>query len=87
MDEIESWAIESLIQSKIGCSGRLYVLGDEPNLLLNTLLETHPTIDVLKKHQFRAYFIEGGPPELFTLTGFSTPIIWYNLNLKILLKL
>jgi hypothetical protein len=79
MDEVDLWSIQSMIESKTGSSGRPYVAGEDPNILLDHVVQTVPTRCV-QEHRFNVFSVDHGVPDLFTLMGYSQPVICYHVG-------
>ena len=80
MDEVDLWSIQSLIEFKTGSSGRPYVPDEDPNIFLDYVVQTVPTIRMPQQRRFNVFSVDHGVPDLFTLIGYSQPVICYHVG-------
>jgi len=78
MDEIDIWSIQSLIEAKTGSKGEPYIPDKDLNLFLEFVVQTVPTLPMPREHKFAVFSVDRGVPDLFTLTGYSQPVVCYH---------
>lgn len=80
MDNVDLWLIDSLIESKTGSKGQPYISGKDKNLFLDLVQQSVPTMPMPRERSFDIFLVDQGMPDLFTLTGFSKPVVCYHLG-------